>query len=246
MHANERTARVLLAFAGDDDALGVTEIARRLGLGKSTVHRALEGLVASGIVTQDPASSLYRLGPRAIELGLRAIGAADIRALALPSMFDLRDSTGETVTLSLRIANERTFLAQMRSRQEVRMLVDIGTRLPLHAGAPGRVILAYLARPELDAVLAAIMPLAPVTGATVTDEGALRELLAATRAAGWAVSRGERVRSASAVAAPVFARDTVIGSIAVSGPHDRFEPADVERHAAAVVEAGRVISARMG
>ncbi len=50
MQANERTARVLLVFAGDDEALGVTEIARRLGLGKSTVHRALEGLVASGIV----------------------------------------------------------------------------------------------------------------------------------------------------------------------------------------------------
>ena len=84
MQANERTARVLLVFAGADDALGVTEIARRLGLGKSTVHRALEGLVASGIVMRDPVSSLYRLGPRAIELGLRAIGAADIRALALP------------------------------------------------------------------------------------------------------------------------------------------------------------------
>lgn len=245
MQANERTARVLLVFAGADDALGVTEIARRLGLGKSTVHRALEGLVASGIVMRDPVSSLYRLGPRAIELGLRAIGAADIRALALPFMFDLRDVTGETVTLSLRIGNERTFLTQMRSRQEVRMLVDIGTRLPLHAGAPGTVILAHLSEPELAAYLATVA-LVPVTDATLTDEGALRTLLAHVHEVGYAASRGERNRSASAVAAPIFARDTVIGSIAVCGPHDRFDHASVERFAAAVVEAGRAISARMG
>ena len=245
MQANERTARVLLVFAGDDDALGVTEIARRLGLGKSTVHRALEGLVASGIVMRDPASALYRLGPRAIELGLRAIGAADIRALALPFMFDLRDSTGETVTLSLRIGNERTFLTQMRSRQEVRMLVDVGTRLPLHAGAPGRVILAHFSGPELASYLAAV-PLVPVTEATVTDEAALRALLVHSHDVGYAVSRGERNRSASAVAAPIYARDTVIGSIAVCGPHDRFDAPGVDRYAKAVVEAGRAISGRMG
>ena len=245
MQAAERTARVLLTFTGDDEELGVTEIARRLGLGKSTVHRALEGLVASGIVVRDPASSLYRLGPRAIELGLRAIGAADIRMLALPFMFDLRDTTGETVTLSLRVGNERTFLAQMRSRHEVRMLVDIGTRLALHAGAPGTVILAHLTARELDAYLGTA-PLVAVTEATVTDDAALRALLAESRERGYAASRGERSRSASAVAAPVFARDRAIGSIAVCGPHDRFDHASVERFAAAVVEAGRVISARMG
>jgi IclR family acetate operon transcriptional repressor len=245
MQANERTARVLLVFAGEEDALGVTEIARRLGLGKSTVHRALEGLVASGIVMRDPASSLYRLGPRAIELGLRAIGAADIRALALPFMFDLRDSTGETVTLSLRIGNERTFLTQMRSRQEVRMLVNVGTRLPLHAGAPGRVILAHFTETELASYLAAV-PLVPVTEATVTDEAALRALLVHSHDVGYAVSRGERNCSASAVAAPIYARGAVIGSIAICGPHDRFDSTSVDRYAEAVVEAGRAISGRMG
>lgn len=103
------------------------------------------------IVLRDPASSQYRLGPRAIELGLRAVGAADIRALALPFMFALRDATDETVTLSLRVGHERTFLNQVRNEQEVRMLVDFGTRLPLYAGAPRLAILAFLPEDELAA-----------------------------------------------------------------------------------------------
>lgn len=244
MQATERTARVLLAFATDQPTLGVTEIARRLGLGKSAVHRALEGLVAGGLVMREPESSLYRLGPRAIELGLRAVGAADIRALALPFLFDLRDATGETATLSLLIGSERAHLAQIESEQEVRMSVELGRRLPLYAGASGHAILAFLPDDQLAAYFATV-PLTPLTQATITDERRLRTALERTRALGYAVSAGERSRWASAVAAPVRSRGTVIGSVGICGPHERFTPDQITRFAEAVTAASAEISDRM-
>src|SRR5438128_2174436 len=89
MQSVERTCNVLLSFRADDPVLGVSEIARRLSLPKSAVHRTLHSLVQLGLVMRDRATSRYRLGPRATELGFAALATPDIRGMALPVLQNL-------------------------------------------------------------------------------------------------------------------------------------------------------------
>src|SRR5262245_45638548 len=106
-----RTARVLGAFTETPTAR-VSDLARRLGLPKTVVHRTLVSLTTTGLLTQDPASRVYRLGPEAVALGHAAVESPGALAAARPIMQELRNQTGETVTLSLLIGRERVYVAQ--------------------------------------------------------------------------------------------------------------------------------------
>src|ERR1700760_4560507 len=95
-----RVADVLLLFVEGPSTLGVSRIARELGLSKAVVHRILQSLVGRDMVAVDPSTREYRLGPAAAALGARALRDSDLRTLALPQLRALRDETRETVTLS--------------------------------------------------------------------------------------------------------------------------------------------------
>jgi DNA-binding IclR family transcriptional regulator len=218
--AVERTARVLLSFIGEEAGLGVSEIGRRLGLPKSAVHRTLVGLVRVGLVTQDPASSQYRLGARAADLGFAALGRPDIRGLAMPILQELVGKTEETATLSLVVGHDRLYAAQVESPQDVKMTVEVGRRFPLYAGASGRAILANLSQAQLRNYLKAI-DLKRLTPKTYTNRTTLLAELERVRTQGFAVSLGERDPWAGAVAAPVWMTDQVVGSVSVCGPVNR-------------------------
>lgn len=225
--AVERAARVLLALA-EADVGRVTEIARRVGLPKSTVHRMLASLTRAGLAMQDGDRSEYRLGPHAVSLGLSAIGTPDLRTRALPVMVELRELTAETVTLSLRVGFERLYIAQIESLQDVRMAVELGRRYPLYAGASGKAILAFLPPPQLDEYLSRT-ELEALTPATMTSVRALQDGLRQVRERGYASSQGERDPWAASVAAPIRdAAGRAIGSLSICGPLTRF---DAERFA---------------
>jgi len=98
MQAVERVAAVLLSFTSSHAERGVTDISQQLGLPKSAVHRILESLTTSGLIRKEQ-DRKYRLGTRAVELSLAALGTVDIRSLALPLMEQVCHETGETVTL---------------------------------------------------------------------------------------------------------------------------------------------------
>jgi len=229
MQSVERTCNVLLSFKAEEPVLGVSEIARRLGLPKSAVHRTLDSLVRMGLVARDRSSSRYRLGPRAADLGFAALGTPDIRGLALPVLQELVRHTRETATLSLLSGHERFYAAQVEGPQDVKMSIEIGKRCPLYAGASGRAILAYFAPAQLDAYLSST-PLAPLTEKTITSREKLVEQLELVRRQGYSVSLGERDPWAGAVAAPVFLGDVLVGSISVCGPHNRFNPEKVAEY----------------
>jgi DNA-binding IclR family transcriptional regulator len=223
MQSVERTCNVLLSFKAEEPVLGVSGIARRLGLPKSAVHRTLDSLVRMGLVARDRTSSRYRLGPRAADLGFAALGTPDIRGLALPLLQDLSRRTRETATLSLLSGHERFYAAQVEGPEDVKMVIEIGKRCPLYAGASGRAILAYFSTAQLSAYLAATR-LEPLTENTITSPEDLVANLGVVRSRGYSVSLGERDPWAGAVAAPVFLGDVLIGSISICGPHIRFTP----------------------
>lgn len=242
----ERVARLLLAFTDLGSELGVRELSRHLNLAKSVVHRMLVSLAQTGLVAQDPETGRYRLGPRALDLGLAALGAVDLPGVALPVMAALRDETLETITLSLRAGDRRTYAAQLESPQTIRMTVELGRSWPLYAGASGRAILAYLPAGELERYLADNR-LQPLTERTITDPAKLTLELDRVQQRGYAASAGERDPLASAVAAPIRARGgEVVGSISICGPTARFTPDQIFDFGDRVRRAAAQISASLG
>lgn len=243
--AATRVADVLLMFANGPTTLGVSEIARELGLSKAVVHRILQSLASRSLVRADTSTRGYRLGPGAIALGARALREFDLRQAARPTLRRLRDATRETTTLSARVRDSRIYLDQYESPQEIKMTVGLGRPHPLYAGASSRVMLAFLADEAIERIIAE--GLEPLTPETIRDPAELRRVLAATRACGWTTSCGERQHGAAAVAAPVFGIDgEVVGAVSVCGPVNRFDAAAVERYAPLVHAAAEEISRALG
>lgn len=243
--AAARVADVLLMFAGGPPALGVSEIARGLGLSKAVVHRILQSLASRSLVRPDPGTREYRLGAGAIALGARAMRDFDLRAAARSALRRLRDVTRETTTLTVLVQESRVYLDQYESLQEIKMTVGLGSRYPLHAGASGRAILAFLPDDLVERVIAS--GLATLTPETIADPDELRRRLMATRVSGWAASRGERQHGAGSVAAPVFGMDgDVVGSISVCGPVSRFDRKAVDRYVPLVCSTAAEISTALG
>jgi DNA-binding IclR family transcriptional regulator len=216
-----RVADVLLQFLGGAHSLGVSAIARELGLSKAVVHRILRSLVDRGLLEVDPETRAYGLGPATVALGARALRDAKLRPVALPELRELQKLTGETTTVSVRVPEGRVYLDQVVSEQEIRMTVELGRRFPLHAGSTGRAIMAFLPSSEQDALLAG--DLEPLTPDTIIDADKLRSVLRAVRATGIAESGGERQLGAASLAAPIFDLDgRPIGALSVCGPLSRF------------------------
>lgn len=239
--AADRVADVLLLFGRSDSPLGVSAIARSLSLSKAVVHRILQSLVSRSLVQVAAGGSSYVLGPAALGLAARAWSQIDVRSIASPILRRLRDATRETTTLSVIVGNERIYLDQFESPQEVKMVVEIGPRFPLHSGASSRAILAHLSPTFIDDAIRQLHSLRPDF-----DEDAYREGLAQTRERGYATSLNERNTGAASIAAPFFdAAGNVMGSISSSGPAFRYLIEDHEEHAALVVDAARAITQRL-
>lgn len=240
-----RVADVLDLFTTGPAALGVSQIARELGLGKAVVHRILQSLASRSFVESDPQTRGYRLGPGAVALGARALRDLDLRRAARPVLSRLRDETRETTTLSAAIGGSRVYLDQYESPQEIKMKVELGRPYPLHAGASSRAILAFMPEETRETVIA--NGLERLTPETVGDPEALRRLLNDTRSTGYSTSRGERQHGAGSVAAPVLGMDgEVAGAISVCGPVSRFDSAAVEWYVPLVCQAAAEISRSLG
>lgn len=245
MEGANRVADILMLFLGDNDEMGVTQVARALDRSKAVVHRTLQSLVSRQLLEQNPISRTYRLGPTAAAIGARALRDCDLRVVAEPILRELRDQTQETTTLSQRIGLERSYIVQFPSPQEIKMLVEIGRRFPLHAGSSSKVILSNMDPHEQQLVVDGALE--RITPNTVIDPRDLLGELMHVREQGFAVSSGERQPGAGAIAAPVFnLSHRVIGAISVCGPQQRFDAERVANLTPLVLEAAEKISAGMG
>lgn len=236
--AADRVADVLLLFARSDQPLGVSGIARSLDISKAVVHRILQSLASRSLVEVVPGRATYQLGPTAIGLGTRAWSQMDVRSAAAPILRELRAATRETTTLSILVGRHRIYLDQFESPQEIKMVVEIGPRFPLHSGASSRAILAYLPPAFAEEATSELRGLQEDF-----DEEAFLAELEATRRRGYTISHNERGTGGASIAAAFFDRTgNVLGSLSASGPVFRY-PGDHELdHAALVVAAAERIT----
>jgi len=233
---------LLEVLARSDRALGVSELAARVNLGKSNAHRLLQTLTELGYVHRDAATGTYRAAIRLWELGTAMLAHIDLRPLALPAMEMLLARTRESVHLSMLDGDEVVYLHKLESPEPVRAYSAIGGRAPACCVATGKAMVAAL-DPAAQRTLAA--GLRAFTPKSIVDAGAFLREMADIRARGYAVNAGEWQDTVCGVAAPIHdPAGGVIAAIGVSGPAERLRPArfkdlgaDVTAAAAAVERA---------
>jgi DNA-binding IclR family transcriptional regulator len=238
---------VLDMFTQDRPVVGIAEVARELGVHRSTASRLAATLATGGYLEVAGEQGRYRLAAKLAVLGEVAAAGSDLRRAALPALRDLVSRLGETGHLGVLEGTEAVTVAVVDGWQTVRMHSWVGKRSPAHCSSIGKALLAGL-RP---ADLAARYPdrdLPACTPATITSLAALERCLADVRSRGYAEDLEELEPHLCCVAAPVFGRDAAVtASISVSGPASRLrDPAAVAATAAAVRDTARQISARLG
>lgn len=225
-----------------DGPLGVTGVAARSHIPKSTAARLLAALAAEGAVEQIPGESRYRLGPHLTALASGLGDARGLVATARPTLVDLAGELGEAAGLSVRDGWTVHYVDQVESPNPVQVRDWTGTRIPLHAVSSGQVFLAQLPAPTLSRYLAE--SLEQFTPRTLTAAPALLERLREVRREGLAWVREEYAVGISSVAAPIAdGRGEVVAAVHVHGPSYRFPAEGAEDDIARAV---RAAAARIG
>jgi DNA-binding IclR family transcriptional regulator len=216
----ERTLDVLSCFIAASGDLGVTEIAKRVGIEKSRVHRFLVALRRKGYVLDNPRTHRYCLGFRALELGRALARQIDVERQSEPVLREIADRTHETTGLATVQACRRVHLMQVESRHEIKVSFVLSTPLPLHLGAAGKTLLAFLPNADRELCLARSVEAGPA----LSDEAlaALKSELSLLRGAGYGTSAGERVPGSRSVAAPIWTWRGDLLVLVTSGPAARF------------------------
>ncbi len=217
-----RAAAVLGSFDRGHTALGLSELARRSGLPKATVHRLAGQLVEHGFLERNRES--YRLGVRLFELGQQVPRSRVLRDAALPFLEDLFVASRETVHLATIVDDHVMYIDKLVGHSSRRTRSEVAGRLPVHCTATGKAMLAHRPTAEIDAYLR--RPLERVTRHTIVVPDVLRSELATIRCTGWAVEREETMVGFVSVAAPVFDRnDQPLAALSVTGPSRSVDPA---------------------
>jgi DNA-binding IclR family transcriptional regulator len=239
-------ARVLREFGKGEPQLGVSDLARRLGVAKSTAHRIVHTLTVEGLLDRVPDTGTYRLSVTMRMLGASVQSSSDLHGAATAILDHLRNLTKETVQVAVLDGLEVVYVERRESPQTVRIFGRIGNRGPAHATSTGKLLLAYLPAEELDRRLAGVR-LARKTAYTITDKAVLRAELCQVRARGWAENVNEAEIGIASISAPIRnPAGEVVAALSVAGPVQRLDGDNLRRFAGPVTECAARISRRLG
>jgi IclR family transcriptional regulator, KDG regulon repressor len=244
--AVDRAVRLLDALRRDRQPHGISELARDLGLNKATVRDILLTLNHHGLVERDAATTRFRLG-----YGLYAYASAlgegsDLTAVARPFLRRLVERSGETVLLGLLDGERILIVDKEEPPSDLKISAPVGRRLPLYAGAFGKVLLAALEPARLERLLAERPP--PVfTARSVAEPAAYRAALGLVRQQGYAVDDEEYLDGVRAVSAPIHGADgSTLAAVTVVGFSTRIGADKLTTLIAAIVDTAEQVSLRLG
>jgi len=243
----DKTLRLLSTFSPARPEWGVTELATRLALPKSTVHRILRVLTAHRYLAQHPGTARFRLGLAALELGRNAHEGLDLERVARPTLERLARVSGETVLLMVvsEARDRAVCVERVESRARLRLILEVGTHAPLHAGASSKVLLAHMTPTEIERVIAGGLP--RLARGTITSAALLRRDLARIRQQGYARSSEETNEGAAGVAAPVLdPAGRIVAGVSIVGPLTRLTERQVPRLVGLAEQGAREIAAGLG
>jgi DNA-binding IclR family transcriptional regulator len=213
-----RLLGVLAAFTAEQPELTLTELTRRTGLPKATVHRLARHLVSWGALEREERGP-FRIGLRLWEIASLAPRSLGLREVAMPFLEDLVEVTRQNVQLAVLDGHEAVYVERLSGRGAVGVVSRVGGRLPLHATGVGQVLLAHAPRADQEAVLRGVLH--SFTPRTVVDPRALRRVLADVRRTGVAVCDGHVELKALSVAAPIRGPGgDVVAALSIVVPSD--------------------------
>lgn len=243
----QRAVQVLEVLRiADDRGLSIRQAAELAQLSKSAVQRILRELVDTELAAQDPATRRYRLGPRLLALGATYHRKLDVRLVALSHMARLRDSTGETVGLTIRTGEQIMHIEQSESPDELRATFEVGRRLPLWSGAPSRLFLAEEPDDEIHGILARRAPadVVPVDPPNLQTE--LSEIRI-VRETGYATAFEETTKGVNTISAPIRdSADTLVATLSITAPSSRMGSDRAAELAPRLITTAQAISAELG
>jgi DNA-binding IclR family transcriptional regulator len=242
----ERAAAILRLLSGRSRRLGVVDLSGELGLSKGTVHGLLRTLQHVGFVEQDPETGKYQLGAALLHMGSSYLDGNELRTRALNWSDSLAARTQEAVRIGTLHEGQVLIVHHVFRPDDSLQTLDVGSLLPAHATALGKVLLAH--HPYLVPDLAA-GGLQSFTDATICDSERLERELIRIRDRGWAVDVGELAPGRVSLAAPIMDRSgRTAGAMGIFGPPERLLMARQPRGEllAYVREAARAVSRELG
>lgn len=245
LHSLERAVSVLEALSESDVPLSLAEICQRMGLHKSTAHRALMVLERSALIERTQ-ENRFRLGLKLYELGNRAVEQIDLRARVQPYFRRLSAQVGETVHLSVLQKTSVVYLDKVEPNRRVWMSSKVGASNPVYCTAMGKAMLAFQPAVILEQIVSKIR-FARYTRKTLRTREALLKALERVRSCGYAIDDEEFELGVRCVGAPIF-DDTgrAIAAVSVSGPSSRITAQSVPGIAEHLLRCCRGISASLG
>lgn len=217
-----RTLDLLELLADQPRPWTLVDLARELGIPKSSLHGLLRTLTARGWVRTDESGTHFRLGVRALRVGAAYLDGDDTVGLLGGVLDELSRRFGETVHLGRLDGGQVVYVAKRESVHHLRLYSAIGRRLPAHATALGKALLAEHPDPAADRLVS--WPLAQLTRHTVTDRPAFHAGLAEVRAAGYAVDREENAEGINCIAMAVPLAVPAVDAVSISVPVTRVGP----------------------
>ena len=246
----ERVSLILDTLSVYPQGLSLGDLAVKVDLTKGTTHRLLASLVYLGYVRQDSKTKTYNLGFKLVELGNRLLSQIDFRTEAHPLLVELAEKTKETVHLVILDRNEVLYIDKVEANQQptgLRMVSMLGSRIPPHCSAVGKVLLAAMPREKLDRLIDR-QGLPIRTENTITDRDRFYEHLQLVSRRGYALDKEENEIGIRCAGAPVYDQSgEVIAAISISVPTIRVKMRELETVLKDfVIETASIISNKLG
>ncbi len=237
----KKAFKILHTIANSSSGLGVSELAKQLKIGKSTVHGITSSLEALGVLVRDPIDKRYNIGYTLLELVRKSYGRIEWREVARPSMERLMEKVGETIFLGIMNGDHITILDVVESHHEMKITAPPGTRLPLLAGATGKVFLSQLDEKRVKEIIQKV-GLTRFTANSVTDPKLFLKQIEETRKKGYAIDDEEYLVGVRAIAAPIQRGSLPPAAIWAVGFSSSLNDRKMERVTLEIQQAGLEIS----
>ena len=240
--ALDRALALLEFISAHTEGVTTGEIRSALKFSANLVFRLTKALTVHGYIQRDDSGTRFLLTPRLLSLAQPKKEHRSLGQLAWPSLCWLRDATGESAHIGIRSGWDCVVLERAIGTHPFKYYVESGARGPLHAGAPGKLMLAWLPEEELKRTLQEI-PLEPITAKTITQKNAFSDELEATRKTGYALDHSETLEGLNCLGAPVWDREgKVCAAVWITAPTPRLTTEREQLLAPLVIEAGKRIS----
>lgn len=241
-----KAARVVDVLAEAGQPMSLASMSLELKISKSTLHGIISTLVEVGFLVQEQKTGRYQLGTRLFEIGSAISNQWNVRKIAYPFIQQISADLGETVHMAILDEYEVLYINKQESQSSIRIVTDIGVKLPAHCTGLGKALLSGLSMLELQYMIS-IKGLKRHTAATLATPEALWNDLEQIRSRGYAMDEQEFVEGLRCVAVPISNHaGEIISAISVSGPVSRMQGDKFVMCRTVLQKAAAEISRQMG